>query len=77
MLHHLIASGVGLALIAPLSQLDLPASLVARPIRTNPPKRRIQAAYRSGSLERVQPVLDRLQAAAASRPAPLVLAHVG
>jgi len=76
-LHHLIASGVGLGLIPLLSQLDLPASLVARPIRTNPPKRRIHAAYRSGSLERVQPVLDRLQAAAASRPAPLVLAQVG
>jgi hypothetical protein len=50
---------------------------VARRSGRTPPKRRIQAAYRSGSLERVQPVLDRLQAAAASRPAPLVLAHVG
>jgi DNA-binding transcriptional LysR family regulator len=76
-LHHLIASGVGLSLIPLLSQLDLPSSLVARPIRTSPPKRRIHVAYRSGSLERVQPVLDLLEAAAASRPAPLVLAHVG
>src|SRR5438093_8102204 len=50
-LHHLVASGVGLALIPLLSQLDLPASLVARSVRTNPPKRRIHAAYRTESSE--------------------------
>jgi DNA-binding transcriptional LysR family regulator len=74
-LHHLIASGVGLSLIPLLSQLDLPSSLVARPIRTNPPKRRIHAAYRSASVEerRVQLVLERLREAAASRPAVLAL----
>src|SRR5690349_7849763 len=31
-LHHLVASGVGLAVIPVLSQLDLPPSLVAKPI---------------------------------------------
>src|ERR671936_879014 len=69
-LHHLVASGVGLALIPLLSQLDLPASLVARPIRTNPPKRRVHAAYRSGSASdaRVRLALDRLREAAARRP---------
>jgi DNA-binding transcriptional LysR family regulator len=69
-LHHLIASGVGLALIPLLSQLDLPAALVARPIRTSPPKRRIYAACRTASAgdARVTLVLERLQAAAASRP---------
>lgn len=69
-LHHLIASGVGLALIPLLSQLDLPAALVARPIRTSPPKRRIYAACRTASAgdPRVTLVLERLQAAAASRP---------
>jgi DNA-binding transcriptional LysR family regulator len=69
-LHHLIASGVGLALIPLLSQLDLPAALVARPIRTSPPNRRIYAACRTASAgdPRVTLVLERLQAAAASRP---------
>jgi DNA-binding transcriptional LysR family regulator len=69
-LHHLIASGVGLALIPLLSQLDLPAALVARPIRMSPPKRRIYAAYRTASAgdPRVTLVLERLQAAAASHP---------
>src|ERR671934_892787 len=47
-LHHLVASGVGLALVPLLSQLDLPASLVARPIRPSPPKRRVHAAHRRG-----------------------------
>jgi len=69
-LHHLIVSGVGLALIPLLSQLDLPSALVARPIRSSPPKRRIYAAYRTASAgdPRVTLVLERLQAAAASRP---------
>jgi hypothetical protein len=62
-----------------LSQLDLPSSLVTRPIRTNPPKRRIHAAYRRASAEerRVQLVLERLQEAAASRPAVLTLVQAG
>jgi DNA-binding transcriptional LysR family regulator len=47
-LHHLIASGVGLALVPRLSQLDLPPALAARPILPNPPKRRIHAAHRPG-----------------------------
>jgi DNA-binding transcriptional LysR family regulator len=74
-LHHLVASGVGLALIPLLSQLDLPASLVARPIRTNPPKRRIHAAFRTSSAEdtRVRGLLERLESAAKSRPAALDL----
>ena len=74
-LHHLVASGQGLALIPLLSQLDLPASLVARSIRTNPPKRRIHAAYRSDSSgdTRVRRLLERLDAAAKSRPAALDL----
>jgi DNA-binding transcriptional LysR family regulator len=78
-LHHLIASGVGLSLIPLLSQLDLPSSLVARPIRTNPAKRRIHAAYRSASAEerRVKLVLERLREAAASRPAVLALVQGG
>ena len=78
-LHHLVASGVGLAVIPLLSQLDLPASLVARSIRTNPPKRRIHAAFRSGSAEdaRVQRLLERLDAAAKSRPAALDLVRAG
>lgn len=76
-LHHLVASGVGLALVPILSQLDLPASLVARPIRTNPPKRRIHAAFRNGSAggQRVRLLLERLDAAAKRRPAPLALVH--
>lgn len=72
-LHHLVASGVGLALVPVLSQLDLPASLVARPIRTAPPKRRIHAAFRTAAAGdvRVQLVLERLQEAAdARRPLP-------
>jgi len=78
-LHHLVASGVGLALVPLLSQLDLPASLVARPIRTNPPKRRIHAAFRSLSSEdpRVERLLERLDAAARSRPAALDLVRAG
>jgi len=62
-----------------LSQLDLPSSLVTRPVRTNPPKRRIHAAYRSASAgeRRVQLVLERLQEAAASRPAVLALVQAG
>ncbi len=67
-LHHLVASGVGLAVIPVLSQLDLPASLVAKPIRTAP-KRRIHAAFRRAAARdaRVQLALERLQAAAAGR----------
>jgi DNA-binding transcriptional LysR family regulator len=78
-LHHLVASGVGLALVPLLSQLDLPSSLVARPIRTAPPKRRIHAAYRSASADdqRVRLVLQRLEQAAASRPTVLTLVHAG
>jgi DNA-binding transcriptional LysR family regulator len=74
-LHHLVASEVGLALVPLLSQLDLPASLVARPIRTNPPKRRIHAAFRrdSSGNARIKRLLDRLDAAAQSRPAALDL----
>ena len=78
-LHHLVASGVGLALVPLLSQLDLPSSLIARPIRTAPPKRRIHAAYRSASANdpRVRLVLERLEHAAASRPAVLTLVQAG
>jgi DNA-binding transcriptional LysR family regulator len=78
-LHHLIASGVGLSLIPLLSQLDLPPSLVARPIGTNPPKRRIHAAHRTASAgeRRVQLVLERLREAASSRPAVLALVQAG
>jgi DNA-binding transcriptional LysR family regulator len=76
-LHHLVASGVGLALIPLLSQLDLPASVVARPIRTSPPKRRIYAAYRTGSDHdpRIRRLLERLDAAAGARPRTLALAR--
>jgi DNA-binding transcriptional LysR family regulator len=76
-LHHLIASGVGLALIPLLSQLDLPAALAPRPIRTTPPKRRIYAAYRAASADdpRTMLVVERLQAAAASRPPVLAVAR--
>jgi DNA-binding transcriptional LysR family regulator len=78
-LHHLVASGVGLALIPLLSQLDLPASLIARPIRTRPPKRRIHAAYRRGSADdrRVRHLLDRLDEAARGRTASLSLVQAG
>ena len=78
-LHHLVASGVGLAVIPLLSQLDLPASLAARPMRTSPPKRRIYAAYRSPAADdpRVRLVLERLEAASASRPPVLALAEAG
>jgi DNA-binding transcriptional LysR family regulator len=78
-LHHLVASGVGLALIPLLSQLDLPASLVARAIRPNPPKRRIYAAFRSDSAAdaRVRLLVERLDTAAKSRPAALDLVRVG
>jgi DNA-binding transcriptional LysR family regulator len=78
-LHHLVASGVGLALVPLLSQLDLPFSVVARPIRTAPPKRRIHAAYRSASASdpRVRLVLQRLEQAAANRPTVLTLVHAG
>ena len=66
-LHRLIASGVGLALVPVLSQLDLPPALVARPIWPNPLKRRIHAAARLG--RRPEPVLrllDLLEASAAA-----------
>jgi DNA-binding transcriptional LysR family regulator len=78
-LHHLVASGVGLALIPLLSQLDLPASLVARPVRSNPPKRRIHAAYRSDSSgdARIRRLLERLDAAAKGRPTALELVRAG
>jgi DNA-binding transcriptional LysR family regulator len=78
-LHHLVASGVGLALIPLLSQLDLPASLVARSIRPNPLKRRIHAAFRSDSSQdaRVRKLLERLDSAAKSRPATLDLVRTG
>jgi DNA-binding transcriptional LysR family regulator len=78
-LHHLVASGVGLALVPLLSQLDLPASLVARSIRPSPPKRRIYAAFRTDSSEdlRVHRFLERLEAAAKSRPAALDLVRAG
>jgi DNA-binding transcriptional LysR family regulator len=74
-LHHLVASGVGLAVIPVLSQLDLPPSLVAKPIRPARPKRRIHAAFRSSSAgdPRVQLALERLQAAAAGRRPVLTL----
>jgi DNA-binding transcriptional LysR family regulator len=74
-LHHLVASGVGLAVIPVLSQLDLPPSLVAKPIRTSPPKRRIHAAFRSAAAgdARVQLALARLQEAAAGRRPVLTL----
>jgi len=75
-LHHLIASGVRLALIALLSQLDLPAS----PWLADQDES-AQAAHSGRLSQRLAraraALLDRLQAAAASRPAPLVLAHVG
>jgi len=78
-LHHLVASGVGLALIPLLSQLDLPASLVARSVRTNPPKRRIHAAYRTDSSgdPRITRLLERLDGAAKNRPAALDLVRAG
>jgi DNA-binding transcriptional LysR family regulator len=74
-----VASGVGLALIPLLSQLDLPASLVARSIRPNALKRRIHAAFRSDSADdlRVRRLLERLDAAAKSRPAALDLVRAG
>jgi DNA-binding transcriptional LysR family regulator len=78
-LHHLVASGVGLALVPVLSQLDLPASLVARPIRTDPPKRRVDAAYvrRSREGPQLTEFLERLQAAAHGRVTPLALVEAG
>jgi DNA-binding transcriptional LysR family regulator len=78
-LHHLVASGVGLALVPLLSQLDLPASLVPRPIRTSPPKRRIHAAYRRGSAgdRRVRYLLERLDQAARGRTGSLSLVQAG
>ena len=76
-LHHLVASGVGLALVPQLSQLDLPASLTARPILPNPPKRRVHAAYRRGREgdQSVQLVLELLAAPAAGRRPGLTLVH--
>ena len=73
-LHHLVASGVGLAVIPVLSQLDLPASLVARPIRSSP-KRRIHAAFRRAAAadRRVLLALERLRSAAAGRRPVLTL----
>jgi DNA-binding transcriptional LysR family regulator len=78
-LHRLVASDVGLALVPQLSQLDLPASLVARPILPNPPKRRIHAARRRGRRPDagVEQLLERLVAAAKARPAGLALVHSG
>jgi DNA-binding transcriptional LysR family regulator len=77
-LHHLVASGVGLALVPLLSQLDLPASLVARPIKGNPPKRRIHAAYRaSRGDERVRRLVERLEDASSRHVAPVTLTRVG
>lgn len=78
-LHHLVASGVGLALVPVLSQLDLPASLVARPIRTDPPKRRVDAAYRRRLREGSQltEFVERLRAAAHRRVMPLELVEAG
>ncbi|HSC48837.1 MAG TPA: LysR family transcriptional regulator [Gaiellaceae bacterium] len=74
-LHHLVASGVGLAVVPVLSQLDLPASLAAKPIRTSPPKRRIHAAFRRAAAgdARVQLALERLQEASADRRPVLTL----
>ena len=74
-LHHFVASGVGLAVVPLLSQLDLPPSLVARPIGTSSPKRRVDAAYlrRSRDDPRVTAFLERLEAAARRRAAPLAL----
>ena len=66
-LHRLIASGVGLALVPVLSQLDLPPALVARPIWPNPLKRRIHAAARLG--RRPEPVLRLLDLLKASSAA--------
>jgi DNA-binding transcriptional LysR family regulator len=78
-LHHLVASGVGLSLVPLLSQLDLPASLVARSLRTDPPKRRIYAAYRRDSAEdpRVRQLRELLETAAKRRPAALDLVRAG
>jgi DNA-binding transcriptional LysR family regulator len=78
-LHHLVASGVGLALVPLLSQLDLPASLVACPIASDPPKRRVEAAYLRRSREdpRLVRFLERLEAAARRRTAPLTLVGAG
>jgi len=66
-----------LALIPRLSQLDLPASLAARPILPDPPKRRIHAAYRRGRRREagVEQLLERLVAAAKEQPAGLTLVH--
>ncbi len=78
-LHHLVASGVGLALVPLLSQLDLPASLVARSLRPDPPKRRIHAAYRRDAAgdPRVRRLLECLETAARRRPAALDLVRAG
>jgi DNA-binding transcriptional LysR family regulator len=66
-LHRLVASGVGLALIPVLSQLELPITLVARPVWPNPPKRRIYAAVRRGHRsEALQRLLELLATAAGS-----------
>ena len=74
-LHHLVASGVGLALVPRLSQLDLPASLTARPLGPSPPKRRVHAAHRRGRQgdPGVRLLLELLLAAAKGRPAGLTL----
>jgi DNA-binding transcriptional LysR family regulator len=78
-LHHLVASGVGLALVPQLSQLDLPASLVARPIAPNPPKRRIHAASRRGQKRApgTEFLLELLETAAAGRRPGLSLVQSG
>ncbi|HYX89711.1 MAG TPA: LysR family transcriptional regulator [Gaiellaceae bacterium] len=76
-LHHLVASGVGLALVPRLSQLDLPPSLVAQPIAPNPPKRRIHAAFRRGRQAdpAVRLLLELIGTTAKGRPAGLALVH--
>jgi DNA-binding transcriptional LysR family regulator len=78
-LHHLVASGVGLALVPRLSQLDLPASLTARSLAPNPPKRRVHAAYRRGPDR--DPgralLLELLVTTAKGRPAGLTLVQAG
>jgi DNA-binding transcriptional LysR family regulator len=78
-LHHLVASGVGLALVPQLSQLDLPPSLVARPIAPSPPKRRIHAAFRRGREgdPAVRLLLELLTATAKGRRAGLALVQAG
>jgi DNA-binding transcriptional LysR family regulator len=74
-LHHLLVSGVGLALVPRLSQLDLPSSLTARPLAPNPPKRRVHAAHRRGGKRdaAIRLLLELVVATAKGRPAALTL----